>query len=52
MLSGALVFAGHPRAAAALAYALDPMSLATPLRPEVGPTVEALEDGLDEVKYT
>lgn len=48
-LSGALVFAGLPRSTAALAYAMDPSSLATPIAPEEGATMEALADGLDEV---
>lgn len=48
-LSGALVFAGQPRSTAALVYSLDPSSLATPVRPEGGATMEALADGLDEV---
>ena len=49
-LSGALVFAGHPRSMAALAYALDPSSLVTPVGPEGSATMEALADGLDEVR--
>lgn len=49
-LSGAMVFAGQPKSTAALAYSLDPTSLQTPLRPEGGATMEALADGLDEVK--
>lgn len=48
-VSGALVFAGQPRSTAALAFALDPSSLATPVRPEGGPSMEILADGLDEV---
>lgn len=48
-VSGALVFAGQPRSTAALAFALDPSALATPVRPEAGATMEALADGLDEV---
>lgn len=48
-LSGALVFAGQPRSAAALVFGLDPSALATPVRPEGSATMEALADGLDEV---
>ncbi|CAN0215618.1 unnamed protein product, partial [Discosporangium mesarthrocarpum] len=51
-LSGALVFAGAPRASAALAFALDPMSLSSPVALEGGPTLEALSDGLDESLVT
>lgn len=35
---------------AALAYALDPSSLVTPVGPEGSATMEALADGLDEVR--
>ena len=49
-LSGALVFAGQPRSMAALAYALDPSSLVTPVGPEGSATMEALADGLDEAR--
>lgn len=48
-LSGALVFAGQPRSAAALAFALDPSALAAPVHPEGSVTMEALADGFDEV---
>ncbi|CAN0067966.1 unnamed protein product, partial [Laminaria digitata] len=51
-LSGALVFAGQPRSMAALAYALDPSSLVTPVGPEGSATMEALADGLDETLVT
>ena len=44
------MFAGQPRSTAALACALDPTSLATPVGPEGTATMESLADGLDEVR--